>query len=371
MLDVLRRARLHAQAAPDIDSLVRSQIGLHSTDYATPYLSAVERVPGFDPASLFARLQAGDGLLRMNAFRNTVHVVHVDDAGLVSAATGAAVEKTGRRSAGLRTLSDAAIDRGIDTLCAAITGGVHTNAAIKAAVPELASDVRMWMYIAMGRGLVVRADGPHARSNRVRYALAQEWCPFERPDPEEARRALLLRAIDAFGPLTADDLAWWLPAPKGEVKRVLDAAGPDYASITEDGTTYWYHRSLPDTAVDGELGAWLLPYEDALLKGYRDREWLLAPGLRAVVFPRLVHHWAPPDGADPGDDASSGANVSGEARPSIWWDGRVVGRWEERDGGIVWQLHADVGSHAEARIRERVAAQTHTLQTVLGPLFST
>ncbi|MCB9676215.1 MAG: AlkZ family DNA glycosylase [Alphaproteobacteria bacterium] len=370
MLNALRRARLRSQSAPDVVSLVRAHIGLHSTDYATPYLSALARVEGFDPAGLFARLQTGDGLVRLNAFRSTVHVVHADDAGIVSAATGAVIEKIGRRSPGLKGLSDKAIDRGVDALCAALEGGPQTNAGIKAAAPELAGDLRMWMYVAMGRGLAVRADGPHARSNRVRYALARDWCPFERPDVDEARRAVLLRAVDAFGPITADDLAWWLPATKGEVKRVLASAGPDYASFEEGGQTYWFHGSLDAVPDEGPLGAWLLPYEDSLLKGYKERDWLLAPGLRDVVFPLRLEHWAPPDGAAPAT-TRSGVNVSGEARPSIWWDGRVVGRWEERAGGIVWQLHADVGTEATARIGARVAALEHALRSELGPLFST
>ncbi|MEZ4321668.1 MAG: winged helix DNA-binding domain-containing protein [Myxococcota bacterium] len=369
MLNALRRARLHAQSAPDVDTLVRSHLGLHSTDYATPYLSALARIEGLDPTGLFTRLQCGDGLVRLNAFRNTVHVVHAADAGLVSAATGAAVEKVGRRSPGLKNLADAEIDRGLDALCAAIEGGPHTNAAIKAAVPGLAGDLRMWMYIAMGRGLVVRADSPHARSNRVRYALARDWCPFERPDPEDARRDVLLRAIDAFGPVTADDLAWWLPASKGEVKRVLAATGPDYTSFEEDGNEYWLHASLREAPTDGPLGTWLLPYEDSLLKGYKDRDWLLAPGLRDVVFPQRVKHWAPPDGTAP-ESVQKGVNVSGEARPSIWWDGQVVGRWEEREGALVWQLHHDVGSEATARIAHRIEALEHSWRTVLGPLFS-
>ena len=119
-----------------------------------------------------------------------------------------------------------------------------------------------------------------------------------------------------------------------------------------DGKVWWYaaplaaERPPPRDA----LGAWVLPYEDAFLKGYFDRSWLLAPGLREVLFPFNARHWAPPNGGAPGPGPHGGANVSGEARPSIWWAGRVVGRWEESEGGVAWQLHADVGAEGRSAI---------------------
>ena len=53
----------------------------------------------------------------------------------------------------------------------------------------------------MGRGEVLRADAPHARSNRNRYARTRDRVPgFERVDPTEARRQLLRKAAEGFGP---------------------------------------------------------------------------------------------------------------------------------------------------------------------------
>ena len=140
-LEALRAARLHAQrSAPDVDTLVRATIGLHSTDYATPYLSAWARLATFDAGDLYARLNAGRGLVRVNAFRNTVHVVHVEDAPVVLAATGAATEQVGRRSPGIKALSDAEVDRGVGQLLAALADGPRANAALKDVVPNLAAD---------------------------------------------------------------------------------------------------------------------------------------------------------------------------------------------------------------------------------------
>lgn len=355
-LERLRAARLHQQRqAPDLDALVQASIGLHSTDYASPYLSAWARLPDFEAASLFQRLNRGDGLVRLNCMRNTVHVVHVRDLPMIAAATGAPVSATGRKAPGLKALSDREIDAGVEALCAVLSDGPLGNNELKAALPGQAEHLRSWLLVAMGRGEVIRAEAAHARSNRTRYALARQWVEGFAPgalSAEEARKALLLRAVRAYGPLTIDDLAWWLPAPKGEVQRALASAGPELASLEVDGRTFWFPAALEDGPAPPreEHGSWLLPYEDPLLKGYFDRSWCLAPGLKEVIFPFKVEHWHPPDALAPPPGPHKGPNVSGEARPSIWWAGRVVGRWEEAEEGVVWQLHADIGAEGRARI---------------------
>jgi hypothetical protein len=360
LLERLRAARLHLQrSAPDLDTLVRHSIGLHSTDYATPYLSARARLESFDPASLFSRLQRGDGLVRLNAMRGTVHVVHVQDLPLILAACGEAVAATGRKAPELKALSDAEIAAGVEALCEALGDGPLSNQELKAALPSHAVALRSWLLVAMGQGRILRADGPHARSNRTRYVLTEPWDKLPAPD---ARRQLLRRAVHTFGPLTIEDLAWWLPAPKREVQAALTG----FERLEVGGQTYWFAPELADVSAPPrtEHGAWLLPYEDALLKGYLERGWCLAPGLQKVIVPMRIGHWAPPDGADPGPGPYKGPNATGEARPSVWWGGRVVGRWEEHEDGVVWQLHADIGAEGKAQIEAGMEALVRSLQAI-------
>lgn len=359
LLEQLRAARLHHQRqATDVDALVRKTIGLHSTDYATPYLSARARVPGFDPGALYARLEAADGLVRVNAMRNTVHVVRTDDLPLIFAATGAAVAQVGRRAPALKGLSDEAVDNGVRSISDALAQGPRSTNELKAALPALAGDFRSWLIVAMGRGEVIRADAPHARSNRNRYARTRDRVPGFEPMPVDvARRELLLRAVEAFGPVTLEDLAWWLPAPKGEVSRIL-ASAKGLARIEAEGQTWWYTASLADEPAPPreEAGAWALPYEDAFWKGMLDRSAWMIPGLKGVIFPFNITHWFPPQGVDPGPGPHKGVNTTGEARPSVWWGGRAVGRWEEAAGGLVHQLHHDVGAEGRAAVERELEA---------------
>jgi len=57
--------------------------------------------------------------------------------------------------------------------------------------------------------------------------------------------------------------------------------------------------------------------------GWKEREWYL------------------------GEHASLLFDSNGNAGPTVWWDGRVVGGWSQRrDGEIVYRLLEDVGSDA-------------------------
>jgi DNA glycosylase AlkZ-like len=50
---------------------------------------------------------------------------------------------------------------------------------------------------------------------------------------------------------------------------------------------------------------------------------------------------------------------NGNAGPTVWWEGRIVGGWAQRpDGEIVYRLLEDVGSEAVASVEaeaERLA----------------
>ena len=56
-------------------------------------------------------------------------------------------------------------------------------------------------------------------------------------------------------------------------------------------------------------------------------------------------------------------DVNGNAGPTVWADGRVVGGWAQRDDGeVVVRLLDDVGTETSARIGQRAAELT----TMLG-----
>jgi len=64
-----------------------------------------------------------------------------------------------------------------------------------------------------------------------------------------------------------------------------------------------------------------------------------------------------------GDHSSALFDRSGNAGPTVWWDGRIVGGWAQRkDGEIAFRLLEDVGADA----LRAVEAQAERLATWLG-----
>jgi hypothetical protein len=72
--------------------------------------------------------------------------------------------------------------------------------------------------------------------------------------------------------------------------------------------------------------------------GWKERDWYLGPH-RAALFDR-----------------------SGNVGPTIWWDGRIVGGWAQRDGQIATRLLEDAGADA----RTAIQAEADRLQGWLG-----
>ncbi len=98
-------------------------------------------------------------------------------------------------------------------------------------------------------------------------------------------------------------------------------------------------------------GPWvaLLPALDATVMGWTGRAWYL------------------------GDHARTLFDRNGNAGPTVWADGRVVGGWGQRAGGeVVVRLLEDVGAQAASAIEARAAELTSWLDSLrITPRFRT
>lgn len=65
-------------SASSYPELLKKHLGLHSTDYLTPYFSLWARIENFDPARLFKDLNQKQAF-RIRAFRGTLFVVHEEN----------------------------------------------------------------------------------------------------------------------------------------------------------------------------------------------------------------------------------------------------------------------------------------------------
>ncbi|MEO6091304.1 MAG: winged helix DNA-binding domain-containing protein [Umezawaea sp.] len=359
-----RRARLgtrHLLAlstrVETVEEVADALVAVHATDPATVFLSIASRLrtPAHEPVE--RALYDDVTLHRLLAMRRTMFVVPADLAPLVQGSTGVTI--AARERAKLLTyLSDGAgwdarrlaeVQQAV--LDALRTRGEATAVQLGQDVPALCEQV----VVAPGKpyetkqnvssriirilacdGLIRRAR-PRGSwiSSQFRWSLASPWPPMPIAD---AQAELARRWLAVYGPATAADLKWWTGWSLGATRKAL--AGMDEVELDE-GTGYVVPGDA-EPVVEPEPWVALLPGLDSTTMGWRDRDWYLSPAHVPQLF-----------------------DTMGNAGPTVWCDGRVVGAWTQRaDGEIVWRLLEDIGADAEAAVAREAATMASWLGAV-------
>jgi Winged helix DNA-binding domain len=159
---------------------------------------------------------------------------------------------------------------------------------------------------------------------------------IERRSEAEGMAKLVEQWLGAFGPGTATDIKWWLGSTVGAVRKALQHLHA--VEVELDGQTGYVMADDPE-ATD-RLGPWaaLLPPLDPTTMGWKERDWYLGP-YKAQLF-----------------------DTSGNAGPTVWWDGRIVGGWRQSDNGeVVLQMLEDIGSEGQLAVEQEAARLTEFL----------
>jgi hypothetical protein len=200
------------------------------------------------------------------------------------------------------------------------------------------------LFLLAAEGRIVRGR-PRGSwiSSQYRWSATEAWLggPMAELPTAEAQVELMHRWLSAFGPATAADAKWWTGWTMGEVRRALGGVGAEEVDL--DGVPGFV---LPGDAEDpaseyAETWVALLPALDPTGMGWLSRGWYLGAHGPAL-FDR-----------------------TGNAGPTIWHDGRVVGGWAQRkDGTIALRLLEDIGREAAAA----VDAEAERVRAWIGPV---
>jgi hypothetical protein len=365
--DSERRARLarrHALApghrAGDVVDAARRVVCLHATDPATVYLSAWARMEAMETADLDRALYGDRSLVKHMAMRRTLFVfpretLPVAQAGASVRVAGFErrrlikdVEQTGLHRDGARWLG-----RASKQVLAALDGGREASfSELRDELPAMQGRIeyaphKSWggmqpvgprvLTVLSGEGRIVRAtnDGRWTLS-RPRWATMESWLGEDLAAPEEAEgvKGLVERWLRAFGPGTEGDVKWWLGSTLTAVRRALAELEAVPVELDGGATGYLMPDDL-DPTEPVEPWAALLPPLDPTTMGWQERDWYLGPH-RAQLF-----------------------DTAGNAGPTLWWDGRIVGAWLQRENGEVVLLPLDdVGSDGTAALEREAARLT-------------
>ena len=363
----------------DVVQVTRDIVALHATGPTGPYLSLWARVPDFQREMLEDALYERRELARVHCMRMTVHAVPSDEVPLFFRAyverhalaelrgweplfVQAGICQEGEAEALLKKL----YRRVLDVLA---EKGPSTVRQISQAEPELKAKIRhdvgkpyagefsigsRLMLTMCMLGLLIRARPRGTwRSNLYEYAALSDWLPdveLESVTLQEARAWLVRRYLAAFGPATFDDVQWWAGFTKGETNKALEALAPTVTEVAIEGLGDEYlmltddAQRLRDFTPPDAPYVFLLPDLNPYIMGYRDRRRFLALEHRAKLFDR-----------------------AGNAVPTVWVNGRVVGAWGQRkdDGKVIYSLFEQVGDEEQVLL----ADEAQRLEGFLGGEF--
>lgn len=365
-----RRARLAVRhhLAPshridDVATVADHLVGLHSSDPVTVYLSAAARVRRPSLEAVSEALYEQRSVVRFHGVRRTLWVASIDlaaDAHASSTERYVARERT-RFTDMMRRLEivpdpERWLDDAEREMLAYVSAnGEVTTREIGDALPHLrqtmevpsgSGTVRITAHsrVALLLGFAGRIVRSHPTgswiSSEYRWAETTAWLGREirGRDSRAAASGLAERWLRAFGPASRDDLRWWTGWTVRDTVRALDDV--DAVAVDMDGVEGWVLPDDLDSTGDPSPWVALLPALDSTTMGWKDRSFFLDPGHAERLF----------DG-------------NGNAGPTVWVDGRIVGGWAQRDDGtIAIGLLEPVGSEARAAIDERA----HALESLLG-----
>jgi hypothetical protein len=335
----------------DVVQVTRDIVALHATAATGPYFSLWARMGGFQREMLEDALYEQRSLVKLLCMRVTLHVVASDEvpffhrafpldflerptppqfrgAGLL---VGAGVCDEDEAEALLEDLHRR-------VLAVVAEKGPSTVRQMGSKVPELRAKIRHDVGKAYegefsigsrlvggmcARGLLVRARPRGTwRSSLYEYAALSDWLPgvdLESVTQDEARVWLVRRYLGAFGPATLDDVQWWTGLTKGETQDALEVIASEAVEVTIEGLDDAHlmladdAERLRDFAAPDTSYVFMLPSLDPYIMGYSERRRFLAPEHRKKVFDR-----------------------AGNAVPTVWVDGQVVGVWGQRKDGQVF-----------------------------------
>jgi hypothetical protein len=347
LTDAERRARLarrhlltDVDQTNDLATIADALVALHSSDPVSVFLSAGLRMKDPSISAIEAALYDQKAIIRHHAMRRTLWAMTPQVMAVAHAASTRKIAATERRRLVQWLRDTPGVDDPEDWLTVAMdqivdllnrVGGATTreiglelqDLAIPITVglgtrqeTTIAAHSRVLLQAGFeGRVVRTRPLGSWIASQYV-WASARSWNlpDLDIADESTASEELTRIWLDRFGPGTETDLKWWTGWTVSKTRRMLRQAGAQEVSL-DSGQVGWV---LQDDMASPPPEPWaaLLPGLDPTTMGWKIRDWYLEDRTQRL-FDR-----------------------NGNAGPTIWLTGRIIGAWAQRpDGEIALEIH--------------------------------
>ncbi len=311
-------------------------IGLHATSNTTPYLSLFNRINGFQVGDLERELYSTKGLVRVRAMRGTFFLVSSRRLPLIMKVTQVPQQTI------LRSLSRwrvsyrdfASLSRQILHI---LSRGAKTAPEIKR---EISPAILNKLVLRQGRRILSRSNLHEVLNllvlQRRVWSLSEplQWekvnwdgygstffesmtrvvystAPEEEPSTmttDDAKAKLAELYIKQYGPVTVEDVAWWIGGSPKNMQRILEGLFEGLVQVRIRGFPEQFLMDSRDLQgleeQEQEVSVVrFLPYEDPYVKGFKLKERLIPDKLVPLAY------------------------TMGNALPTVLVDGRIVATW--------------------------------------------
>jgi hypothetical protein len=368
-----RRARIGRRHALANDAKVASVrdvagqlVAIHGTDPSSTVLGILARTHGLSPSDVEHTFYVDRTLVRVLGMRRTVFAVDFTLAPSIWVAFDNTVARNQRRLLEkLVVESDIADDPGpwIQMAEGRLLDIIEANPEITS--PKLATaDELLGQRVRVGGSssyaadvsiasrllTLLSAEGRVIRgrplggwtSTQFTWSATDHWRHDWPNRPEyslEADLAIAVPWLAQFGPAHIEDFSWWTGWPKGRTRKAFAEAGA--VAVTLDTGEGWVLASDVDPIDAPQPWVALLPGLDSTTMGWKLRDFYLGPHADRLF-----------------DDV-------GNAGPTVWVDGRIVGGWTQlEDGSVAYELFEDLGRERQVELEEEAGRLTEMLASV-------
>lgn len=346
----LRHRLVPERRTDDIAQITDDLVALHSSDPATVFLSAFARMKRPSVATVEEALYRRRTVVRHHAMRRTLWVMTPNVARLAhgSATSKIAKAERARMVAALADTTDIEhsdewlADAKAEVVSLLAEHGPLTTREIGQALPHLVRPVTFGTNtkhpaslnahtkVLQGAGfdgLVVRGEPGSWNSAEYPWIVTNDWLgsPLSGLHEREAAGPLLERWLRRFGPASMTDIRWWFGWTATLSKQALADCSAVEVRLEGGTAAFVAHGEVDEVA---NPGPWvrLLPGLDPTPMGWKERDWYLEPADVPSLFDRF-----------------------GNAGPTVWADGRIVGGWSQRpDGAMAIELTRSIDPHHQS-----------------------
>ncbi|MFX1303692.1 MAG: DNA glycosylase AlkZ-like family protein [Promethearchaeota archaeon] len=310
----------HLTEDSKIDDLIQitdDVCGLHSTNLTTSFLSLFARTKNFEKTDLERELYTNRTLGRIRGMRKTLFIQTKNMIPIVYSATFNMIEKYFEKYMEFHNFSLKEYQEVSGKIMNILKGRELSASEIR---KELNSNLSIPAIIQLmcDNGVLLRVKQiKDWKDRRNKYALFKEYFPsidLKKIDEKKATQLLLKKYLERYGPVSENDMSWWIGLPKSQIREALKNIEPQLNKIKISSIkgTFIISNSdivqLQNSTNSNKPLLTLLPELDPYPMGYKERERYIEFNNYNKVFDR-----------------------SGNISSSIFLDGVIIGVWDAEE----------------------------------------